>query len=130
MLGKLASVSAMSLRHAGVSGRHPIGVIWCRQQAQYFLRCLEVRGKHPDLPAVSRLCPPAGRGLSPQIPPTLPALLTREFMRTGRRHLTRPGVRLHTRNGREQAMRIRRPGTGRVLTEAKATWDAGRRQRS
>jgi hypothetical protein len=23
-------------------------------------------------------------------------------------------------------MRIRRPGTGRFLTEAKATWDAGR----
>ncbi|HJY67847.1 MAG TPA: hypothetical protein VJ254_14050, partial [Streptosporangiaceae bacterium] len=69
-------------------------------------------------------------GRSPQIPLTLPALLTGEFMRTGRRHLTRPGLMLHTRNGREHEMRIRCPGAGRFLTEAKATWDAGRRQRS
>jgi len=27
-------------------------------------------------------------------------------------------------------MRIRRPGTGRFLTEAKATWEAAHRQRS
>ena len=28
MLGKLASVSAISIRHGGVSKRHPIVVIW------------------------------------------------------------------------------------------------------
>jgi hypothetical protein len=36
VLGKLASVSAISLRHDGVSGRHLIGVIWCRRQAAVF----------------------------------------------------------------------------------------------
>jgi hypothetical protein len=125
----------MSLRHGGVSGRHPVGMIWCQRQAQYlrpFARCIlpparsvaQLSAGWPWLPV------PLLPGLSSQIPPTLPALLTGGIMRTGRRHFTLPDLRLHTRNGREHAMRIRRPGTGRFLTEAKATWDAGCHQRS